>query len=194
MNSRLDTQSLMALNKADLQAAKDTMPIIVVQDQNWSAVIDLLERLCECQEELLKMQSELMTEEQMKKYLENQESHLRTIGNSLQSNSETDSGTVGTDADKSDKSVRKYEATGWENEPGILLSTEELRRMEVKARLENAQSSADFTIGAAYVIDGIAAVATVIEEPSDDNEFIYHEDSKLLCKERRHKEELGMKM
>lgn len=122
------------------------------------------------------------------------ESHLRTIGNSLQSNSETDSGTVGTDADKSDKSVRKYEATGWENERGILLSTEELRRMEVKARLENAQSSADFTIGAAYVIDGIAAVATVIEEPSDDNEFIYHEDSKLLCKERRHKEELGMKM
>ncbi|MGN0623583.1 MAG: hypothetical protein ACI4JA_06500, partial [Oscillospiraceae bacterium] len=52
--------------------AGETMPMIIVQDQNWSAVIDLLERLCECQEEMLKMQSELMTEEEMKKYLENQ--------------------------------------------------------------------------------------------------------------------------
>lgn len=122
------------------------------------------------------------------------ESYLRTFGKGLQNNSETDSGTVGADADKSDKPMRKYEATGWENERGILLQAEELRRMEVKARLENAQSCADFTVGAADVIDGIAAVATVIEEPSDDDEFIYHEDSKLLCKERRHKEELGMKM
>lgn len=122
------------------------------------------------------------------------ESHLRTVGNSLQSNSETDSGTVGADADKSDKSMRKHEATGWENERGILLQAEELRRMEVKARLENAQSCADLTVDAADVIDGIAAVATMIEEPSDDDEFIYHEDSKLLRKERRHKEELGMKM
>ena len=112
----------------------------------------------------------------------------------MQSNSETDGGTIGTDADKSDKSVRKYEATGWENKRGVLLSAEELRRMEVKARLENAQSGADFTIGAADIIDGIAAVAAVIEEPADDDEFTYHEDSKLLRKERRHKEELGMKM
>lgn len=122
------------------------------------------------------------------------ESYLRTVGKGLQSNSETDGGTIGTDADKSDKSVRKYEATGWENERGVLLQAEELRRMEVKARLENAQSGGDFTIGAADIIDGIAAVATMIEEPSDDDEFIYHEDSKLLRKERRHKEELGMKM
>lgn len=122
------------------------------------------------------------------------ESHLRTVGKGLQSNSETDSRTVGTDTGKSDKSVRKHEATGWENERGILLQAEELRRMEVKARLENAQSGADFTIGAADIIDGIAAVAAVIEEPNDDYEFIYHEDSKLLRKERRHKEELGMKM
>ena len=112
----------------------------------------------------------------------------------MQSNSETDGGTIGTDADKSDKSMRKHEATGWENERGILLQAEELRRMEVKARLKNAKSGADFTIGAADVIDGIAAVAAVIDEPADDDEFIYHEDSKLLCKERRHKEELGMKM
>lgn len=122
------------------------------------------------------------------------ESYLRAVGKGLQSNSETDGGTIGTDADKSDKSVRKYEATGWENERGVLLSSEELRRMEVKARLENAKSGADFTIGAADIIDGIAAVAAMIEEPADDDEFIYHEDSKLLCKERRHKEELGMKM
>ena len=122
------------------------------------------------------------------------ESHLRTVGNSLQSDSETDSRTVGTDTGKSDKSVRKHEATGWENERGILLQTEELRRMEVKTRLENAKSGVDISVGAADIIDGIAAVATMIEEPTDDDEFIYHEDSKLLRKERRHKEELGMKM
>ena len=112
----------------------------------------------------------------------------------MQSNSETDGGTIGTDADKSDKSMRKYEATGWENERGILLQAEELRRMEVKARLENAQSGGDISVGAADIIDGIAAVATVIEEPLYDDEFIYHEDSKKLREERKHKEELGMKM
>jgi hypothetical protein len=122
------------------------------------------------------------------------ESYLRAVGKGLQSNSETDGGTIGTDADKSDKSVQKYETTGWENERGVLLQAEELRRLEVKARLENAKSGADFTIGAADVIDGIAAVAAVIEEPTDYDEFIYHEDSKLMRKERRHKEELGMKM
>ncbi len=52
MNSRLDTQSLMERNKADLKTAGETMPMIIVQDQNWSAVIDLLKRLCECQEEI----------------------------------------------------------------------------------------------------------------------------------------------
>lgn len=129
-----------------------------------------------------------------KKVLGESENTVRPSRERMQSNSETDGGTIGTDADKSDKSVRKYEATGWENERGVLLSAEELRRMEVKARLENAQSCADFTVGTAGIIGGIAAVATVIEEPTDDDEFIYHEDSKLLCKERRHKEELGMKM
>lgn len=123
------------------------------------------------------------------------ESYLRTVGNSLQSNSETDSATVGADAYKSDKSMRKYEATGWENERGILLQTEELRRMEVKARLENAQSSGYISVGAADIIDGIAAVATMIEEPSDDkSDKIYRQDKKQWLKEQRHKEELGMKM
>lgn len=122
------------------------------------------------------------------------ESYLRTVGKGLQNNSETDGGTVGADADKSDKSMRKYEATGWEAERGIFLQAEELRRMEVKARLENAQSGGDISVGATDIIDGIAAVATMIEDPTDDDEFIYHEDSKLLRKERRHIEELGMKM
>ncbi len=123
------------------------------------------------------------------------ESYLRAVGKDLQSNSETDGGTIGTDADKSDKSVRKYEATGWENERGVLLQAEELRRMEVKARLENTKSGADFTIGAADVIDGIAAVASVIEEPLDDeSDKIYRQDKKQWLKEQRHKEELGMKM
>lgn len=122
------------------------------------------------------------------------ENTVRPSGERMPKHSETDSGTVGADADKSDQSMRKYEATGWENERGVLLSAEELRRMEVKARLENAQSSGYISVGAADIIDGIAAVATMIEEPTNDDEFIYHEDSKKLREERKHKEELGMKM
>ena len=129
-----------------------------------------------------------------KKVLGKSENTVRPSGERMQSNSETDSRTICANADKSDKPMRKYEVTGWEAERGVLLQAEELRRMEVKARLENAKSSSDFTIGAADVIDGIAAVAAMIEEPTDDDEFIYHEDSKLLRKERRHKEGLGMKM
>lgn len=61
-------------------------------------------------------------------------------------------------------------------------------------RMQSNSETDGGTVGAADIIDSIAAVATVIEEPLDDDEFIYHEDSKLLRKERRHKEELGMKM
>lgn len=129
-----------------------------------------------------------------KKVLGESENTVRPSGERMQSNSETDSRTICANADKSDKSVRKHEVTGWENERGVLLSAEELRRMEDKARLENAQSSGYISVGAADIIDGIAAVATVIEEPTDDDEFIYHEDSKKLREERKHKEELGMKM
>ena len=61
MSSRLDVNALMERNKSDLQAAEETMPMVAVDNRNWTAVIGLLKRSCEVQEELLKLQGELMT-------------------------------------------------------------------------------------------------------------------------------------
>ena len=42
MNSKLDVNTLMERNKSDLQAAEETMPMVVVDNRNWTAVISLL--------------------------------------------------------------------------------------------------------------------------------------------------------
>ena len=63
MSSRLDVNALMERNKSNLQAAAETMPMVAVDNRNWSAVIELLKRSCEVQEELLELQGELMTKQ-----------------------------------------------------------------------------------------------------------------------------------
>ncbi len=63
MNSKLDVNALMERNKSDLKAAEETMPMVAVDNRNWTAVISLLKRSCEVQEELLKSQGELMTKQ-----------------------------------------------------------------------------------------------------------------------------------
>jgi len=63
MNSKLDVNALMERNKSDLQAAEETMPMVAVDNRNWTAVISLLKRSCEVQAELLKSQGELMTKQ-----------------------------------------------------------------------------------------------------------------------------------
>lgn len=84
--------------------------------------------------------------------------------------------------------------TGWEAERGILLAAERVRRMEAQNAIENAQSHCDFTDGAALVIAGIADVAEIIDEPSEDEDIERHSDSKVLAEEIRRKEALGMHM
>lgn len=84
--------------------------------------------------------------------------------------------------------------TGWETERGILLAAERIRRMEAQNTIENAQSDCDFTDGAALVIAGIADVATIMDEPSEDEDIERHSDSKVLAEEIRRKEALGMRM
>jgi len=63
MSSRLDVNTLMERNKSDLKAAEETMPMVAVDNRNWTAVISLLKRSCEVQEVLLKSQGELMTKQ-----------------------------------------------------------------------------------------------------------------------------------
>jgi len=72
MSSRLDVNALMERNKSDLKVAEETMPIVAVDNQNWTAVISLLKRSCEVQEELLKSQGELMTKSGIEMHLQNQ--------------------------------------------------------------------------------------------------------------------------
>jgi len=84
--------------------------------------------------------------------------------------------------------------TGWEAERGILLAAERIRRMEAQNAIENAQSDCDFTVGAFDLVAGIADVASIIDEPTEDEDIDRHSDSKLLAEEIRRKETLGMHM
>ena len=96
--------------------------------------------------------------------------------------------------DELNQPIRKAVITGWETERGILLQAETLRRMEVQSAIENAQSDCDFTVGAFDVIDGIADVAAIVDEPTEDEDIERHSDSKVLAEEIRRKEALGMHM
>ena len=84
--------------------------------------------------------------------------------------------------------------TGWEIERGILLAAERIRRMETQNAIENAQVGCDFTVGAALVIAGLADVASIMDEPTEDEDIERHSDSKVLAEEIRRKEALGMHM
>ena len=72
MSSKLDVNALMERNKSDLQVAEKTMPMVAVDNRNWTAVISLLKRSCEVQEELLELQGELMTKSGIEMHLQNQ--------------------------------------------------------------------------------------------------------------------------
>ena len=72
MSSKLDVNALMERNKSDLKAAEETMPMVAVDNRNWTAVISLLKRSCEVQENLLELQGELMTKNGIEMHLQNQ--------------------------------------------------------------------------------------------------------------------------
>ena len=84
--------------------------------------------------------------------------------------------------------------TGWEAERGILLQAEKFRRMETQNAIENAQVGCDFTVGAVDLVAGIADVASIVDEPTEDEDIERHSDSKVLAEEIRRKEALGMHM
>ena len=72
MNSKYDMQSLMELNKDNMQTAAETLPMVVVQEQNWTAALKVLSSICQSQDEVREEVKELPTGKQMTRYEQNQ--------------------------------------------------------------------------------------------------------------------------
>lgn len=122
------------------------------------------------------------------------ESAVRSGGERMQENSEIHSRADNELFDELNQPIGEAVVTGWEVERGILLQAEKLRRMEAQNAIENAQSDCDFSVGALDVVSGIADVAAIIDEPTEDEDVMRHSDSKILAEEIRRKEALGMHM
>ncbi len=97
-------------------------------------------------------------------------------------------------SDELNQPVGETVITGWEAERGILFAAERIRRLEAQNAIENAQVGCDFTVSALDLITGIADVAAIIDEPTEDEDIDRHSDSKVLAEEIRRKEALGMHM
>ncbi|MBR7008666.1 MAG: hypothetical protein IKH90_08580 [Ruminococcus sp.] len=72
MNSKYDMQSLMERNKESFREASETAPMVVVQEQNWTAVLKILSSICQSQDEVREEIKELPTGKQMTRYEQNQ--------------------------------------------------------------------------------------------------------------------------
>ena len=126
--------------------------------------------------------------------LDKSESAVRSGGGRVPTHSTNDSRTDDKLPDESHQPIREAVVTGWEAERGILLAAERIRRMEAQNTIENAQSDCDFAVGALDLVAGIADVASIIDEPEEDEDIERHSDSKVLAEEIRRKEALGMHM
>ncbi len=122
------------------------------------------------------------------------ESSVRSGGERMQADSANHSRTDKQFFDEPHQPIGKAVVTGWEAERGILLAAERIRRMEAQNTIENAQVGCDFTVGALDLIAGIADVAAIMDEPTEDEDIERHSDSKVLAEEIRRKEALGMHM
>ena len=122
------------------------------------------------------------------------ESAVRSGGERMQEDPEIHGGTDNKLSDELNQSVGEAVVTGWETERGILLAAERIRRMEAQNAIENAQVGCDFADGAVDLVGDIAAVASIMDEPSEDEDIERHSDSKVLAEEIRRKEALGIHM
>ena len=122
------------------------------------------------------------------------ESAVRSGGKRVPTYSANNSGTDEQFPDELNQPVGKDVVTGWETERGLLLAAERIRRMEAQNTIENAQSDCDFTVDTLDLIAGIADMASIMDEPSEDEDIERHSDSKVLAEEIRRKEALGMHM
>ena len=122
------------------------------------------------------------------------ESSVRSGGERVPTHSANNSRADEQFIDKFDQPIGKAVVTGWEAERGILLAAERIRRMEAQNAIENAQSDCDFAVGTLDLVAGIADVALIMDEPTEDEDIERHSDSKVLAEEIRRKEALGMHM
>lgn len=125
---------------------------------------------------------------------EQSESNIRSGEIRVQTHSANNCGADNKLSDELNQPVGEAVITGWEAERGILLAAERIRRMEAQNAIENAQVDCDFAVGAVDLVAGIANVATIMDEPQEDEDIDRHSDSKVLAEEIRRKEALGMHM
>ncbi len=97
------------------------------------------------------------------------------------------------------ENARRYEQgaheTGWEPERRVLLSNERARELAAETKLKAVQNSDSLAIDTIGLVDGITALATLIEDSDEyEDEYYSHADRKLLKREREKKESLGMHM
>ena len=113
------------------------------------------------------------------------------------------SGAAGSNVGKHDVSSRAVEEsnsrpviTGWEVERGIWLEAERARRIQAQAKIKSCQVDSDLAVSLDSIVDGVTAMASMIEEePADDTEYAReHVDSKALAEEREWKEAHGIHM
>jgi len=76
------------------------------------------------------------------------------------------------------------------------MNKRKLRRIQAQAKIKSSQVDSDLTVGLDSIVDGLTAMASIIEdEPSEDAEYAReHVDRKALAEEREHKEALGIHM
>ena len=102
------------------------------------------------------------------------ESAVRSGGKRVQADSEIHGRADDKLPDESHQSIREAVITGWETERGILLTAERIRRMETQNAIENAQGDCDFTVDTLDLVAGIADVASIIDEPTEDEDIELH--------------------
>ena len=113
---------------------------------------------------------------------------VRAEGSGEQAGSETDTADA-------QRYKRETHETGWEPERRVLLKAERARELAAETKLKSVQNTHSLAADTIDFVDGITALATLIEDSDEDeDEYYSHADSKLLKQEREKKESLGMYM
>ena len=113
---------------------------------------------------------------------------VRAEGSGEQAGSETDTADA-------QQYKRETHETGWESERRVLIKAERARQLAAETKLESVQKSDSLAIDTAGLVDGITALATLIEDSDEDEDKHYAPvDRKRLKEEWEKKESLGMHM
>ena len=99
------------------------------------------------------------------------------------------------DTSGDERDEQRTAETGWEHERRVLISAERARELAAETKLKAVQNSDSLAANTIGLVDGITALATIIEDSDEDeDEYYSHADSKVLEREREKKESLGMYM